>query len=114
MTTVDKRFALVANNGDRLYPYKKKQLSTDRYGFALTAPGELDRHGGGNYTEDFALVVSKLVNDGWSVRAKTTDKRGRQREGSIGLCKQVIVGYEIDSSLQDLVATATLQPLKVL
>lgn len=46
---VDKRFALLTDDGQRLYPYKKSQRSTNRYGFALTAPGEADRHGGGYF-----------------------------------------------------------------
>lgn len=114
MTTVDKRFALIADNGDRLYPYKKSQKSTNRYGFALTAPGDQDRHGGGDYTKDFATVVGRLVHDGWSIRAKTINKEGRQREGTFGISKRVIIGYEIDSSLQHLVAKASMQPLKIL
>ncbi|KKN63468.1 hypothetical protein LCGC14_0501290 [marine sediment metagenome] len=43
MEAVDRRFVLVADNGDRLYPYKKAQRETGRYGFALTKPGEQDR-----------------------------------------------------------------------
>lgn len=114
MSTTDTRFALIADNGDRLYPYKKKQQSTGRYGFALTAPGQQDRHGGGDYTEDFSIVVKRLVNDGWSIRAKTIDKKGRQREGTFGIGKRVIIGYEIDASVKHLIANAPHQPLNIL
>lgn len=82
---VDKRFALLTDDGQRLYPYKKSQRSTNRYGFALTAPGEADRHGGGYYTDSIEEVVKRLVFDGWSVRAKTVDAAGNQSHGTYKL-----------------------------
>lgn len=74
MEAVDKRLTLIADNGDRLYPYKKFQKKTGRFGFALTRPGENDRNGQGIYTDSIQEVIQRLVFDGWNVRAKTTDK----------------------------------------
>jgi hypothetical protein len=113
MKGVDKRFALIADNGDRLYPYKKQQRSTNRYGFALTAPGEQDRNGGGTYTIDINLVVKKLVFENWSARVKTIDKEDKQREGTLGIGKRTIVGYELDGSLQHLIHGALVPPVKI-
>ena len=114
MDSVDKRFALIADNGEKLYPYKKTQKKTGRYGFALTAPGEQDRHGGGTYTEDFELVVIKLIHEGWSVRAKTVSRSGTQREGTLGIGKRVIVGYELSDEFEHLINDAAVKPSKIL
>ncbi|MFP8966127.1 HNH endonuclease [Pokkaliibacter sp. CJK22405] len=111
METVDKRFVLVADNGDRLYPYKKSQKSTGRYGFALTEPGEQDRHGQGTYTDNIAEVINRVVNDGWKVRAKTINQ---QRGGSIGLNKRSVHGYEIAEEFEHLVQAAVKKPLSIL
>lgn len=114
MEAVDKRFMLVADNGDRLYPYKKAQKSTGRYGFALTKPGEQDRHGQGTYTNCIGEVIQRVVNDGWSVRVKTTNKPSRQREGTLGLNKRSVHGYEVDQEFEYLVQKAVKQPLLIL
>ena len=113
MEAIDKRLVSIADNGDRLYPYKKKQRLTNYYGFALTAPGEQDRNGGGTYTEDLNLVVKKLIFDGWSVRVKTTDKVDLQRDGTLGIRKKVIVGYELAEELVHLVKGAQTKPSKI-
>ena len=81
--TVDKRFALIAKNGEVRFPYQKSQDFTGRYGFALTAPGEKDRKGGGTYTADIEEVIKRMVFDGWGVRAMTTEKSGKQRGNSV-------------------------------
>lgn len=114
MDSIDKRFALIANNGDRLYPYKKVQRSTNRYGFALTAPGEQDRNGGGTYTEDISLVIKRLVFDDWNVRVKTINKTGKKREGTLGIDKRSIIGYELEASLNHLVFGAPKQPMNII
>lgn len=114
METVDKRFVLIAKDGDRLYPYKKVQRNTNRCGYALTKPGEQDRNGQGTYTDDIQEVIRRLVVDGWSVRTKTTDKAGRQREGSFGINKRSVHGYEIDEAFEHLVVSAIQKPLSVM
>ena len=113
METVDKRFVLVADNGDRLYPYKKAQKSTGRYGFALTKPGEQDRHGQGTYTDSVDEVIQRVVNDGWSVRVKTTNKPDRQREGTLGINKRSVHGYEVDEEFEHLVQAAVKKSLSI-
>lgn len=107
---VDKRFALIANNGEVLFPYLKSQGSTGRYGFALTAPGERDRHGGGTYTVDIQEVVKRMVFDGWGVRAMTTQRSGKQRDGSVCIGKSSITGYWLTDELKHLVAGAKMAP----
>lgn len=113
LSKVDKRFVLIADNGDRLYPYIKIQKSTSRQGFALTKPGEQDRHGQGTYTKDIQEVIRHLVFDGWSVRAKTIDKTGRQREGTFGISKLSISGYEVAEEFQQLINSATQKPISI-
>lgn len=111
---IDKRFCLIADNGDRLYPYKKTQISTGRYGYALNKPGEQDRKGAGHYTTDLNEVVRRVVHDGWSVRAKEESSgKKRPREGSFGFNKQAIVRYEISGELEELVRGAKRLPSKV-
>jgi hypothetical protein len=111
MEAIDKRFVLIADNGDRLYPYKKEQKKTGRYGFALSFPGEQDRHGGGIYTDSIQEVIKHVVLDGWRVRAKTTNKPERQREGSFGLNKISIHNYEVSEEFEHLVKSAVFKPL---
>lgn len=114
MESIEKRFVLIADNGDRLYPYKKLQKKTGRYGFALARPGEQDRHGQGTYTESIQEVIKRLVFDGWSVRAKTIDKSGVQREGTFGIGKRSIRGYEVAKEFEYLITTATAKPISLL
>lgn len=114
MSKIEERFALIADNGDRLHPYKKSQVSTGRYGFALTSPGEQDRHGGGTYVDDIETVVKRMVFDGWSARVTTTNKKGRQREGTLGIGKRSIVGYELDEELEPLIRSASTQPRRII
>lgn len=111
--TADKRFALVASNNELAFPYQKPQKSTGRYGFALTAPGERDREGGGRYTLDIEEVVKHLVFDGWSVRATTINRTGTQRAGSFGLGKDNFVGYWIADELKHLVNGARISPTQL-
>lgn len=107
---IDKRFCLVADNGDRLYPYKKSQELTGRYGFALSRPGKRDSKGGGEYTTDLNEVIHRVVHDGWSVRAKTDDTGSKKRTGSFGFNKRVIVSYEISKEFEDLIKGAMKLP----
>ena len=109
--TVDKRFALIAENGDVMYPYLKDQKSTSRYGFALSTSSNPDRHGGGVYTLDIEEVVRKVVWDGWAVRAKTITHTGRQRDASMGFNKRAVRSYWLSPELAHLVKGAKLQPL---
>lgn len=111
--TIDKRFTLIDKNGIKRYPYKKEQKSTGRYGYALTAEGEQDRKGGGTYVDDVETVITKMVHDGWSVRAKPIGGTGN----TVGILKkplELIIGYEIDESLVHLVETAKLAPMRVI
>ena len=85
----DTRFALIADNNEALYPYKKAQLKTGRYGFALSAPGDRDAHGGGAYTDDLKEVVARVVFDGWKVRATTIHRSNNSAMGlSCSMAKQ--------------------------
>ncbi len=111
MKDTDSEFVLIADNGDRLYPYKKHQKVTGRYGYALTGPGEKDRNGQGTYTEDLAFVIRRVVIDGWKVRAKTVDSK---RNASYAIGKTAIAGYEINKKYLTLVSGAAISPLKII
>ena len=108
--TVDKRFALIARDGDILFAYRTSQKSTDRHGFALTAPREKNRHGVGTYTNHIEEVVRHLVFDGWKARVTTVDKAKKIRKGSMGIGMHAISGYWIADELRHLVKGAKLAP----
>lgn len=111
--SIDRRFALIADDGRIAYPYQKTQRSTARYGFALTGPGERDRHGGGYYTSSIEEVIRRVVLDGWSVRARGI--RAEESKGdSIGLGKRTFHRYWVASEFRPLVAGATTPPLAYL
>jgi hypothetical protein len=113
MDITDKRFVLVADNGERLYPYRKTQRKTGRYGFALSKPGEQDRNGQGTYTDNIAEVIQRVVNEGWSVRVKTVNKPDKQREGTLGINKRSVHGYELDEEFVSLVQASVRKPLAI-
>lgn len=100
--TIDKRFCLIADNGDLLYPYVK-ETRDGRRGFALSAPGQRDAKGEGHYTDDLEEVIRRVVQDGWKVRAKTEKKaEGRPRDGSFSLGQRAIHDFHVDPSLAHL------------
>ncbi len=107
---VDIRFALISKDGDVLYPFKKGQRATGRFGFAASAPGERDALGGGEYLQTIEEVISRVVLRGWKVRATTIDKCLKQRHGSFSLNGNVIAGYWVAEELQHLVKGAFIQP----
>jgi len=107
---VDKRFALIAENGDVLFAYKKEQRATGRYGFALSTTDDRDKYGGGVYVESIEEVITRLVFDGWKARVTTIDLPGRQRHGSMGIGKRAIAGYWVHDSLLPLVEGAPIAP----
>lgn len=112
--SVDKRFVLITDNGDKLYPYKKYQKKTDRYGFALTKPGEQDRNGQATYTDSIEEVIRRLLFDDWSVRAKTKDKVGQNElKGTYGINKKTVHAYEIYEEFIYLTKSANLKPRNV-
>lgn len=111
LDSVDKRFALIADNNEALYPYKKAQLKTGRYGFALSAPGDRDAHGGGVYTDDLVEVVKRVVFDGWKVRGTTIHRNDKQRDGAFKLHGKAIVGYWISDDLEHVVEAAPTRPM---
>lgn len=104
--TFDKRFALIAKNGELRFPYRKEQKSTNRYGFALSAPRMRD-DASAFYTMDIEDVVKRMVFDGWKARVKTLDN---QHEGSDAIGKRAISGYWIADELKHLVKGAKLTP----
>lgn len=108
---IDRRFALIATDGDVLYPVKKSQKSTGRFGFALSAPGEQDRQGGGTYTMDLEDVIRHVIHGGGLVRVTTTGKAGGERAGSLGVGKRSICAYWVSPELRHLVVGAELQPV---
>lgn len=109
MPAVDKSFAIVADDGTIRYPYKKGERASGKYGFAISKPGDRDAHGGAEYTDDLAVVVRRVVLDGWKVRASTVDG---SKKGSIGVGKLRAQKYWVAPSLSSIVASAEIQPLE--
>ncbi|MBW8363352.1 MAG: HNH endonuclease [Rhizobium sp.] len=106
--TVDTRFALIDQDGDYRYPYKKSDLTTKRYGFALGR----DRNGEGEYTEDLEQVIRAVVFEGKSVRVKTQDGNLGKSGNSLTLhARKRIMGYWIAPELLHLVTGATIRPI---
>ena len=114
MNNIDRRFALLAADGDILYPYMKKQLATGRFGFAFSPLGEGDRNGQGQYTTSIKEVIRRLVFDGWKARVTTIDKAGKQRHGSLGIGKRVVPEYWVAPEFEYLVKGAPTKPVKAL
>ena len=100
-------FALVTTDGELAYPYMKHEKLRGLYGFALSAPGRMDRHGQGTYTEDIEEVVRRVVFDNWGVRAKSASRPGN----TLKLGHRVVKGYCIAAKLQHLVRGAPTAPL---
>ena len=108
---IDTRFALITKDNVRLYPYMKSQKKTNRFGYALTKPGDADRNGGGDYTDDLKTVIQKLVFENWNVRAKTIGTN-KGLDGTYGIGKIAIIGYEISEDLEHLVSHAETKPIR--
>ncbi|WP_018436861.1 HNH endonuclease [Paraburkholderia atlantica] len=113
--TIDKRFALLADNQDVLYPYQKRQQSTGRYGFAATTPEHgQDRHGGGYYTTDIHEVIQGVLFKGWGIRAKSEGNGTHGREGTFKLGERAVSAYWLAPEFRYLAAGAEIQPLATL
>lgn len=109
--TIDKRFALLADNGDVLYPYQKRQQSTGRYGFAAATPEHgQDRHSGGHYTTDIREVIRGVLFEGWGIRAKSEADGSRARDGTFKLGERAVPEYWIAPEFRHLAVGAALQP----
>lgn len=109
--TIDERFALITDAGSVLYPYKKLQRETGRYGFAATTPDAgRDRFGGGHYTEDLEEVIRGVLFEGWRVRVKTAPECHPKKEGSYGLWKRSIQRYWLAPELAHLANGAARPP----
>lgn len=119
--SVDKSLALVAKNGDVVYPYKKRELSSGRYGFAISEPGKGDRKTSPNdkegqavYTLDIEEVIKNIVRLGWGMRAKSDAGLNREREGTFRLGKGEFETYYVAPEYRHLVAGAAVAPLDTL
>ena len=109
--SIEKRVALLTTDGQTLFPYKKKQASTGRYGFAASTPEHgSDRKGAGYYTEDVDEIVRGLLFKGWGVRAKSESNNGVVREGSYKLGERAIRGYWLAPELRHLAVGAAIPP----
>ena len=104
--TLDKRFALISSNGDVLFPYMKHQEATGRTGFVLTDEVDRDRFGGGKYTTDLKEVIRGVVFEGLSMRVRTEGKSKPERDGSVGLGKQVAYRFFVAPEFEALVSGA--------
>lgn len=113
MSTVDQRFALVDRaTGQELFPYLKLQRSTNRYGFALSKPGERDSKGDGHYTDEIREVIQRVVIDGWKVRVKTIN--GKMREGSLGINMRTKADYWVAPEFLELIKSSLTPPIAAL
>jgi len=110
MKTNETYFALIASNGDILFPYQKDQRQTGRFGYAISKPGDGDRNGGAEYTLHIEDVIKRVVLDGWKVRAKTRKGITPEREGSFKIGKRTITGYWVAPQFSHLVSGAETAP----
>lgn len=101
--SIDRRFALIAENGDVLFPYRKLQEATGRTGFALSTRDDRDRKGGAGYTAELAEVIRRVVLHGDAVRARTDGKSSPERDGSIGLGKKAAHKFYVAPEFEQLV-----------
>jgi hypothetical protein len=116
MNKLNREFVLIYEDGERLYPYKKKSSSTGKVGYVVGPPGLGDKKGNGEYFKDIESVLKKVLFDDYSVRAQNDWQatRSKKREGSYRIGKKSIRGYELDASLYGIVADAAIQPAALL
>lgn len=107
LESMTKYFALVANDGDTVFPYKKRERKSGRYGFAISPPGKRDRDGEADYVEDIETVIRKVVFEGYGVRSKS----GRRPGNTLHIGGTAVKGYKISAALRHLVRGAEVEPL---
>lgn len=104
---IERRFCLIDRDGVLRYPYKKRELATGRYGFALGN----DKGGKGEYIDSFEEMVRAVVLDGKSIRVKSLDGDASKRGNIVSLhAMREISGYTIDPAFYYLVKDAPIQP----
>src|SRR5690606_32767141 len=115
---LNRQFALIGGTGEtrvqERFPYMKHQRDTEKYGYACTAPGKQDRHGGGDYTDDIKKVIRRVRLEGYTVRAKE-DKAllpagAKVHAAAIGV-GQAVRNYGVAANLRYLVEDADIPPL---
>lgn len=106
--TVDKRFALIDQDGATRFPYRKREHGTGREGFASGR----DRHGEGVYLDTINQVIRAVVWDGAAIRVRAVPTTKGKHGNSLKLhAGREVVGYRIAPELRYLVLGAKVQPL---
>ena len=107
--TINFQFALIDSDDAYRYPFKKTELKTGRYGFALGN----DKNGKGEYTDSIEDVVKQVVVEGNSVRVRTRNL-GHGKDGNILFLNsktKKIKGYWIAPELKYLVEHSLTKPI---
>lgn len=108
--SIDHRFALVDQEDQLRFPYRKVQIGTQQDGFVIGP----DRHGQGVYVDRLEEVIHAVVFEGAS--ARVTDDPPSAGKGSNSLklhARRNVKGYVIAAELRHLVQGAKLAPLPV-
>lgn len=106
--SIDHRFALVDQEDQLRFPYRKVQIGTQQEGFVIGP----DRHGQGVYVDRLEEVIHAVVFEGAS--ARVTDDPPSAGKGSNSLklhARRNVKGYVIAAELRHLVRGAKLAPL---
>jgi hypothetical protein len=75
--TIDKSFYLIHTTGAKLYPCLVKNSHTGSVAFRIAEPGKRDAFEEAEETTDIAVVLDKVRNHGYSVRARAEGGRSK-------------------------------------
>jgi hypothetical protein len=103
---LDRRFALVDDDGVARYPYRTHKQN-GQFGFVLGR----DRSGSGVVVWTIEEVVHGVVLEAMTVRASDDPPSQGKGANSVGLRSRGIRGYLLDETLRGLIVHATVQPM---
>jgi hypothetical protein len=107
--TSESYFFLIDTEGRRRIPFKQRNRTDGRYGYSILPVGKGNDPSAGEYAEDPARLVQRVILDNQLVRAKVVGGKQDGQPNSVGLGRQAIRGYWLAPHLRHFVAGAATQ-----
>ena len=101
-------FYLIDTDGHRRVPIKQRNTTDRRYGFSILPSGKGNEPSAGEYTEDIARLVRRVVLDGQLVRARVVGGEKNGQLNSVGLGRKAIKDYWLAPHLRHLVGAGAM------
>ncbi|MGY0611251.1 hypothetical protein [Luteimonas sp. A501] len=101
--TSEAEFYLIDVDGNRRVPFKQRNRADGRFGYSILPSGKGNDPSTGEYTEDVARLIQRVVLDGQLVRAKVVGGNKDGQVNSVGVERRVIRGYWVAPSLRHLI-----------